>query len=910
MARPRFKLAQLLIVLIICLLAAGGYWFYEKSFNRPLPGIKVIPSSSLLFAEITDINSFKKTLLAGNDIWNAFTQIVPLNNIDQQIRILDSAFRKNPSVDDLITGSKVFISIHHTGSDSLRVLFIVELPDVRGNNLVKNFITGAYGSQSFFNEILYKENKLIEVNVPEYSSFYFATRKGNIIISADPELVISGISQSKNKDGIDQSASFRKVIRTAGKRVDALLFINLEKADILIKTLTQSGYHHYIALLKDFAAWCELDLLIKEDEILLNGYTDVVDSTRQYMNVLRGQKQQQVNMTKLLPYNTNCMLWFGIEDFSMFYHRFEDYLRYNNRFDNHYNSLHSLNNRYKIDVEKNLTSWIGKEFAFASLGRTMNEFKEKSFGVFHTSNPERANQLLTQIMHHVNGSSIISSYNEHLIKKINIPELIPMVFGKEFSNLSQTYFTIISNYVIFANNKHVLREIINTYLSGKTLNDNINYKEFSDNIAEHSNFYLYYNSRNALQAIKSYLPERLKSVLTTHETHLNSFHAFALQFSYINQMFYTNIYLKYNPGYREENRALWKTELDSKIISRPYLVKDHTDKTYNIIVFDEDNQIILLDNNGNILWKIPLSGQVISEVYPVDFYKNRKIQYLFNTTDNLYLIDLLGRNVENYPIQLGSKATNGLSVFDYIRNKEYRIVFACEDNRVYNYDLKGNSIRGWKKPRTDVSVLNETQHLVAENKDYIIIPLSNGSVKITDRKGDNRIRIRDDFKNAINSDFYVNKTNSKGPLITTDQNGHLVYIKTNGRIDRTVFGDFSPGHFFIYEDFDKNGKEDFIFVDGKQLIIFDRFKNILFEYGFENEIRVAPQLIPLSYRESLLGVVDTEGNTLYLFDKKGNQVFGTGMVGETPFEIGSLNDDDNLNLIVASGSTLYNYLLQ
>jgi hypothetical protein len=60
----------------------------------------------------------------------------------------------------------------------------------------------------------------------------------------------------------------------------------------------------------------------------------------------------------------------------------------------------------------------------------------------------------------------------------------------------------------------------------------------------------------------------------------------------------------------------------------------------------------------------------------------------------------------------------------------------------------------------------------------------------------------------------------------------------------------------------------------------------------------------------VLGVVVSGENTIYLFDKKGNILVSKGLTGSTPFTVGSLNNNSEINLISASGNTLYNYRLK
>lgn len=910
MTEKKFKISYYLFIVIFIIFILTGYLLYEKLFNKPAHALDVIPENSLFVAEITNIHGLIDDLSHNNEMWTALAGLETFSEIKSLLYAYDSSILKNHTSNELIGESKLYIAILPMASDSTATIYLAEKQGRFKPGQIENLIDRLYGAGAQTVENIFRGIHLQKVDPGEgRSPWYFTIDNGLLIAGAKPE----GIAvMLKKPDGNRLSANphFNRLKETAGKKVYAHIYLNLLNPRLLLAPGINSEKNAFVKNLRNFAQWCELDLIIKPDEILLNGYTTVSDSNIQFLKTFGDQDVSKIEMTNILPFNTNLLLWFGYKDFRIAYNAREAYLRENGRFNSHYNKVSSINNKYPVNVEKHLLSWVGSEAALLSLAVIDEELKERSYAVIRANNPVRANQLLTEMVHNIRGGSIIGRYKEHLIKKINLQGMIPMIFGQSFKLIENSYFTIINDYIVFANSANALHEFINTYLSGKTLIDNANYKDFSDNIHEEANLYLYYNLRNSLLTFEDYFSEPLYDFMHEHQNTLRDFQAIGIQFSLTGNMFYTNMYLRYNAAYKEESRAIWKTTLEAEVNGKPFLVKDHTDNEYNILVADELNQLYLIDNNGNILWKKQVDGKILSDIYPVDYYRNRKIQYLFNTENKIYLLDLLGRDVENYPIQLGTRATNGLALFDYVNDKDYRVVFAAEDNRIYNYDIEGNAVDGWEKPRTEDRVSVALQHIVSGNKDYIIIAHDNGKVKITDRRGDDRIKIREDFKNALNSEFYENHTNNKGVLLTTDATGHLAYIKNNGRTDETVFSEFGPDHYFLYKDLDKDGTEDFIYLDGNHLSVYDRFKNLMFEYSFEHEIDIAPVVFPASYRENLLGITSSSGNRIYLFDGQGKQIFSAGMVGETPFAVGSLNNNKDLNLVVGSGEIVYNYLLK
>jgi hypothetical protein len=207
-------------------------------------------------------------------------------------------------------------------------------------------------------------------------------------------------------------------------------------------------------------------------------------------------------------------------------------------------------------------------------------------------------------------------------------------------------------------------------------------------------------------------------------------------------------------------------------------------------------------------------------------------------------------------------------------------------------------------------VVKPAQRLVANNKDYIIVTDLNKNLRIVNRRGERRIKLQGKFKIADHSIFYVNRTNRKGILITTDVTGKLVYISSSGKISYTDFGKFTANHFFLYEDFNGDGSMDFIFVDENRLRVFDRFKKVLFKYDFEHPVTIKPEFFNIGYRKKVLGIVVDREKTIYLFYRKGNVIISNGLVGEIPFTVVNSKNNSEINLITGAGKVLFNYRIK
>ena len=901
--KHNFIVAKILLglAIIICVIYLLKF-FQEKSELA----IRAIPSNTCFFIETNNTAHIINKVIHANQIWKQLSNIKDFENLNKQIHFIDSLSKTNTDLSEIFEKQNSIISIS-CDKTSINCLFLVELTKGNRESYVKNIFSKALKNKTpHFKEKCHSV-KIYELSVDEIKfHFNFALSKGIFIGSSSLPLVKDAINQLHSVKSFENTASFKKIKATAGKKVDANIYINFNKFNDLARYFSKAKYDQILQEFSHFADWSELDLLIKSDEILLNGYTITIDSLDHYLSLFIKQLPQETFVTRVLPFNTSFFLSLGFSDFNKYFDDYKQYLKAGNKLSNYESDIRIINKKYKTNIEKNFLSWIGSEVTLSFTGTNPQQIEQNSFTVLKAKKSEEAKKLLKELAQKSQNKIFTEKYKEFQVGRILIPDLLPLFFGPLFENSETNYYTIIDDFVLFSSKISNLKSFINQILAGKTLANNVNFTDFSSNTSTNSNIFLYLNIKNGINFLPEFINKKFLANFENNKKHLLDFEAIAIQFSSLNSMLYTNAYLKFNPEYKPENFSCWKTTLEANIIHKPYLIKDHTNNTNKIIVFDELNNMYLIDSDGSIIWKILINEKIISDVYQVDYFKNNKIQYLFNTDNKLYLIDLKGRNVGNYPIKLPKKATNGIAVFDYDNNKNYRIVFAGNDDKIYNYDIKGNRVKGWNKTRTLAKVIEPLQHLVANKKDNILITDKNGKVIITNRKGIKRFTLPTSFKNAGGSKFYENKTNNKGNIISTDRSGSLTYISGKGNVKFTSFGNFSPNHFFFYEDFDKDGNKDFIFVDNNNLQIFNRFKKPILEYTFDTKVSKKPVFVNISKYKSLLGIV-SDKNEVFVFDNNGGIFRSSGMIGSTPLLINDIDNDGKINIITGEGNILYNY---
>ena len=691
-------------------------------------------------------------------------------------------------------------------------------------------------------------------------------KKGDkIMADSDNGLVDEVEKQLVNPVKIYDNADFQRVQATLGNSVGSHMYLNfslLNADDIpVFAKEVQSSLERFALGINALSAF---DVLTNPDVLVLNGYSVASDSSS--LRPLKYQRPVHNSVVNVLPYNTMLMLHYGMSDFASYWEEFADK-----------QVIESFDKTYKTNVEDQFVNCFS-EVSFCSIGKSATPVF-----VARMNDPAAVIQFMDKVS---SKSGVIESatVQGYTLKRLTIKDFVSSIFGETFAPIKNCSYAIVDQYLVMANDFSAIQEVISCYRSGRTLDLSDNFKTFQNNMLESSNISLYLVCSNN--------------------------RALSLQFAAEKDLVYTCLSFRKFSETKEESNVQWKANLDAPLQGKPYLVSGVTSQTCNIVAFDSQNQMYFIDSDGHILWKKSVSERAMGDVKEVDYFRDGKRQLLFNTANYLMLVDRNGEFVEGFPKRSLAEASNGLSAFDYDGSKNYRVMLCGIDRIVYNYDLRAGEVEGWNRHRTDALVTKPVQHLVAGNKDFIIVTDSEGTVRILDRQGRIRIPLVGDLKKSQAADFYENKTNHKGIILTSDEEGNLLYIAFDGALARTDFGEFSNDHYFLYEDFNGDNDPDFIYLDGKQLQIFDRFKKVLYSHEFDAEIKTKPVFFDISRNKRLLGVVSENAREIYLIDSKGSMIRNSGLVGETPFAVGSLHGNNEINLLTGVGNSLFNYLIR
>ena len=606
-----------------------------------------------------------------------------------------------------------------------------------------------------------------------------------------------------------------------------------------------------------------------------------------FSDIFQGQKNIKLKIDKYLPKNISYLLSLGFDNANNLY-------KNKNLFLQNHNSLwqkNKIQNKIHKEHQFNYTDFIDNIsdeagiFACPSL-----EDSEEQISYIKTKNAVLTIGLLQNIV--IKSEEV--KYKKYSIGKMLNNILIPNLFSDIINYSDKPYFTNIDNYIFFASSAEALKYIIDKYNGEQTLKKSSSFKKYKNIISDNFNLLLYINNgENTLSAFKHNLNNNLKINIDS----LEKFTGLSFQLSNNRNMLINNISLLHDKKHKENIRERWFIQLDSTIHMSPNIVYNHFTQKNDILVQDKTKNLYFISTDGNIRWKRKIHDYILGDISEVDFYNNEKNQFLFNTNDKLYLIDRNGEDVENYPIKLPENTKLGHSLFDYEKNKKYRILVVGENNIIYNLDIKGKKVIGWKFEKISEKIVSKPKHFTNNKKDYIICPTNENQLYLLARNGSQRSTLK------LNNKLTVNeiKIDNNEKLYSIDNEGKLWIANINGASNNIEIPKLDRNSQLYIRNIDADTiKQEIIFSNQNILYILNKNFHLIHKNEFDSKII---NFFGFNKDNTPYLLVQTEEKTYLLAN---NDIINKNTIeikGKNIFKI----IDDKINIINSNNDFIFSY---
>jgi len=924
------KVARNIILIFFSLIIISGsvigYFYFNKEEIVITELLKVVPTDAALVIECKNAKTLFNHLQKQSNVWNLLVQVPEIAKINTQVTWLNSLFNHSNELNNVSAKGPLIISVHLSGKKKYEILYVMNFGSFISEEKVKNFLQSEFGDSIHISERTYNDAIMYDTELPQNAQinhFCWAISKGVFVFSQSSLLVEDAIRQIQSDYSLLNKPGFRRVLETSGKNVDGNIYINYSAFPNLVAVQLAAPYQKDVSLCTNFADWSEIDFHVKPDMFMFNGFTYSGDSITNYMNIFINQKPQKFSAPEVLPGDVYAYVFLGINDFKRYLIDYKNYLEAGGKISEYNKEVNLIKKRFQVDVENLFGSILDGEvvMAFADNQLTDTNSIKSEYLFIKTKSRSQTEEIMNaliseiaQVQHRTPDSyksaCVIDAETSFPVYSLPVKQLSGLLFGKIFNRVPTSYFTYVDNYLVFSSSKVALTNLHHSYLLKKTLDNDAFYQSYTENLDSRSNFLFYIDLSRAKDFASGFLNKNLSESFNINFEVFRRLDAISCQMNVSRGMIYNSIIVRYNPEAKEKTHTLWESRLDSTISQKPYFLINHLTQEKEIFVQDDGQTIYLINRTGRILWKNNIPETILSEVFQVDAFKNKKLQYIFNTRNYIYLIDRNGDFLDRYPVKLKSPATNGLSITDYDKNGNFQIFVACSDKKVYCYTPDGNIVKNWKFEQTDNFVYQPVQFFKVNDKDYIVFA-DTLKCYILDHKGMEILKLNEYFPRNRESRFFFEPKNpeTEDRLVTTAVDGSVRFIYFDGTIKKLSFNNFSQNHFFDYHDMDGDGYCEFIYLDKDELNIYNRLKKKICSYDFPETSLFMPVYYEFPGNRHKTGVVCKNQNKIYLIDKDGNLPKGFPLDGCTPFSINHFNPSLRMyNLIVGNkDGFLYNY---
>lgn len=895
----RKRLPIVITVLLITGIFSGWYFFAKESRYFGTSPLKAVSVESPFFVRIRNLGEFTSKIQKSNSL-QSLRNFYGIAELYRNLSFADSLIHRNKESEDFLRHKELIIVPVDSSS-----LYIVEIGSISEKNYFNSFIREYFQSKGFSSQTYDWKGAAIQlyssIENGENKSLAITFFKGVLIIGKDVLHIKLAVDQM-DKASLLEDADYMRVSKNATENVDLNVFINHKTFPPFLTHFCSDSVANEILKL-NYAKWTEVDVVQKDNQQLINGFT-IVDSTRScYLDIFKHQKPLVDSLCQLMPSTTTFFASQHISEVRQYFSEFDKYLEKNYKSENYNNQVAELNQKLNFDFRQYIEeNWTG-EAAVIFNNFNLEEPIDNRFFLYKVKSQDNDALVEASKKWVIKNKSKQNDPTVADAEKSNIYRFPVHNFGNFFGEISfgsvQTnWISFGDGFVLMGATPGSLKRYLGSLKNRDLLPVSPSYLKSISGIARTSNFYLWCAPGLSLPFFESIIKPKAYQNLKRSISSLRKIENFSWQWGYENGMVYNSACLNINPDADQSQIPFWRYPLKVPIDSKPLFVSFYPKEQGRDLIFqDKENHMICLDKEGIERWKIKLDGPVIGDIKTLDFHKNGEFQLLFNTKSAIHLIDKQGNEMKNYPVRLKPGATNEISVFDYDGKKDYRLLVACNDHKIYNFDKYGKPISGWQTKVTKTVVELPVRYFRIGLKDYLVY-LDRSAIYIVDRQGRDRVKLKEEFAHSQNNVFLADIKDPAPVIVTTDEHGKVKLIGFDGSVGKVNVGNFSSKHFFLLADSAVNSGVDFVFFDNQSLSMSNFYGKQIFSFPVKVQIDHCPTLVNFG-GEELIELYSASENRTILVRKDGSIFDAFLPDGSTLLSVGSFDEKAGIANILA-----------
>lgn len=766
----------LIIGLGLVAVIAAGIWYYttfDEAESQDSP-YRSMPAQVGICAEFENLAMLSASLdesaygflIKSTDVWF---------ELERDVQLLDTLFIKGLGQ----KGTGRVICGWFPRNDEIIPLYILKLE--MGEKEFSDALMNQNHPDYTIEKSMLINREMIDISRSDQNlTFHAITSGSNLILSRDVKLLELSQNAMEQTGSLNEVAGFQQVMEKTKGKGDFRLYLHYANLPGLLENTFNNSFSGILAHWGNLASVSAFGIVLESDIMGFNGFTYTGDSGLSHLSNLTASEPSVVDMPRLLPNETVMFSAYGQSAPIDFFDR--------------------INRSPGSDFKGFFQSWTGDEWAYFRWDDGVQQ--RDGLVVELDGMPNDALEDLKGLKNLLGIEHIetFDSLTGITYSQIYSPEVLPAVYPSQLYDLGSPFYAIINNYLVFGETLGVLREMQLSQRLNQTLGKHPNYQAVTTHMASTANSFTYLQLAGMSKELGDWIKMPMNANVEAELDKWQSFTPVTMQFSRLGDLIFSNGQVHFNPEGFLTDFAPVPGRTDSLLLAvadslkdtihtidqlpdeyfRVSPVKTHATEAGYLFGEDHNHMIYLISVNGDTLKKRQIDGQIMGPIETVDFYLNGKIQYLFNTTNKLYLVDRNFEDVASYPITLSTKASNGVKMVYYPDAKKHRFFIGGTDGNVYGYTKEGSELPGWF-PKSGIGVVKlQMLHIVAGGKDYLVVVNQNGVVHAFARDGSKRFEPVETGGN-FSRPFSVSVT-SAGFSIANVSGGKTVTINQDGKL--------------------------------------------------------------------------------------------------------------------------------
>jgi len=871
------KKSIIIIGLLVLVTGAGFFYYYQHDYGKRVDVWQLVPGHAIFAYENRNAVVHWNNRL-GSPVAETYTKLPGFANFESAMVSLDSLSGKKGMLDKLFRNHEFLVTAHIISSTDFDFLFFLDQGEEGDKSALKNVLKDLEKGQIYHHgKRVFQGIDIRELKKEDTDEVFSYIVYKDIFAGSYTPFLVEDVIRNINQSFDDSFSSRINTLKDLSKleNDEGNLYIDVAQLPEFLSLFVLPEIKEELQTLSNFGDDIYFDVKVADNEILLNGISTAgTDQQKQFLNIFKNQFAQQLKVTGIVPNQTAFLFSMTFSDFMKWHEKLSQYWLSNN--EGQYERYELFDETYQFDFD-----WIDNELGLAVEEPLAGDEPDRLLFIKIKNKNDALKTMQSfsdQYIQKTGDSLFTENYNGYKIIQLGYEELPETLLGPIFHGFTNTFFTIYEKYLVMANSmrgvKHFINDLENENVWGKSVRHSL----FLENTLGESSISLLVNTHTYWQILEQKLNKKWRKVFEDYQLPLRSFDLLAFQVSNLENRFYTSISVAHHkaeekPRTRDRFTVVQQAGIQWPIMTRPFIVRNFNNNKLEVLVQDAHNKLYLISNQGKVIWSDSLAGRIESKVFQIDYYKNKKLQYLFATENKVHLIDRNGNVVAGFPIRMkkGVKI-DYLNVIDYDQTKKYRIMVADVEGNIYLFDKTKKNLNGWTPRKLGGKLACMPFHMRVKGGDCLIALQENGRLNIMKRRGNMYKGFPVEFDTRFSSPLFVEPGNDFGStkLIVVSRNGEIIKANLKGKIlERTQL--YKPVKESNYRLVPDALNKDFIIVrqDYNALSFLDKKGNTIFEQNFITSGDLEVQYYNFSTDNKIFIVTDREQEFSYIYNKDG-----------------------------------------